>query len=123
DTVSINGASRDRFTVWELGGQFDYYLVGTFEHGMQLGAQAEYAGVSGKVGDANVTVFGTGGGFAVGPFVGYKLATKVGFTLDVQGGAQYAAVGASAVSSTGQSAAARASSILPLVNIHIGWSF
>jgi hypothetical protein len=112
------------FTVWEGGVQGRYYLFGSFQHGMELGAQLEYAAASGQLSStSNVTVFGNGGGLAVGPFIGYKLATKVGFTCDLQAGAQYSAIGASAVSSAGDSAAAHESRILPLVNLHVGWSF
>ena len=119
-SVKVDGTA---FTVWEAGAQAKYYLVGSFQHGMELGAQVEYAGVSGSKSSADVSVSGNAGGFAVGPFIGYKLATKIGFTCDLQAGAQYAAVGASASSSTGHSASAHSSELLPLLNLHVGWSF
>ncbi len=114
---------KTAYTVWEAGAQAKYYLIGSFQHGMELGAQVQYVGVSGSTSSGNVSVGGDGGGIAVGPFIGYKLATKVGFTCDLQAGAQYAAVGASATSSTGDSASRHSSAILPLVNLHVGWSF
>lgn len=115
-------SSSDRFTVWELGGQATYYPVGDFEHGMQLGAQVEYLKVALDNG-ANATVLGSGSGVAMGPFIGYKLATRVGFTLDLQGGVAYVAAKADASSTDGSSAHKEGSSVVPLVNLHIGWSF
>jgi hypothetical protein len=110
----------DLFTVWELGGQFVGYPVGHFDHGMQLGMQALYAGVSGS--DPTRTVSGVGSGFDVGAFVGYKLATKIGFSFNVQGGAQYVVAHASASSGTASTSVTQ-STFLPLVNLNVGWSF
>jgi hypothetical protein len=83
-----------------------------------------YAGVSG--GDSstnNVKVAATASGLAAGPFVGYKLATRVGFTFNVQGGVEYLFVRADASASTGQTASAQQTRLIPLVNANLGWSF
>jgi hypothetical protein len=112
---------RMKFTVWEVGGQFVSYPVGHFDHGMQLGAQALYVGLSGDQNIGSVKITGAGTGLGVGPFVGYKLATKVGFSFNVQGGVQYMAVRATA-STTGDSASASGSQFGPILNINVGWS-
>jgi hypothetical protein len=126
-SVGVNttgsGGVVDRVTVWEAGGQFRYYPIGTFEHGMQLGAHLEYIGASASGSSGDVKVFGAGNGVVMGPFVGYKLATKVGFTLDLQGGVGYEVVTASANTSNGTTATASANQFVPLVNIQVGWSF
>lgn len=112
-----------RFSVWEVGGQFVGYPVGHFDHGMQLGAEVLYVGVSGADGAGSVKVSGAGDGLAAGPFVGYKLATKVGFSFNVQGGVQYMMARAEASSTSGATASASDSRVIPLLNINAGWSF
>jgi hypothetical protein len=116
--------SASKFELWEVGGQFVGYPVGHFDHGMQLGLEVLYAGVSG--GDSstnNVKIAATASGLAAGPFVGYKLATRVGFTFNVQGGVEYMFVRADASASTGQTASAQQTRLIPLVNANLGWSF
>ena len=79
---------------------------------------ANYAGT--------VKVSGTGSGLAVGPLIGYKLVTSVGFTFEAQGGVQFAAVKADAKASDGASSAQASdsdSSVFPLLNLNIGWTF
>src|SRR5579859_1231610 len=70
--VSGGPANVSPVTIWEAGGQFRYYPIGTFEHGMQIGAQAEYIGGSASSSSGNVQAFATGGGLFMGPFIGYK---------------------------------------------------
>jgi len=55
--------------------------------------------------------------------VGYKLLTEVGFTFFVQAGFQYAALKADASSSAGNGSIATQSTVIPLLNLNIGWSF
>jgi hypothetical protein len=116
--------SSTKLDIWEVGGQLVGYPVGHFDHGMQLGLEVLYAGVSG--GDSstnNVKIAATASGLAAGPFVGYKLATRVGFTFNVQGGVEYTFVRADASASTGQTASAQQTRLIPLVNANLGWSF
>ncbi len=112
-----------RFKVYELGGQFRYYVLGDYRHGMQLGAELLYIKVST---DGNSTgtikVSGIGEGLAAGPFVGYKIATRVGFTFDAQLGAEFAVVRAHA-SDSSSSASNSDSKVFPLLNLNVGWSF
>jgi hypothetical protein len=115
--------SSTRFDVWEVGGQLVGYPVGHFDHGMQLGIEALYAGVSGDDKSGNTRIAATASGFASGPFVGYKLATRSGFSFNLQGGISYLLVQAEASSSTGQSATADQTRVLPIVNANLGWSF
>lgn len=109
-------------TVLEAGASLRYYVVGDFEHGMQLGAEVLYAHVATSTSEGDVTVTGVGSGLAVGPFIGYKIATRVGFTFDSQVGVTFAAVDAEA-SGGGQSASQSASLVGLLLNLNIGWSF
>ena len=112
-----------RFNVWEAGGQFVGYPVGHFDHGMQVGLEALYAGVSGDEKSGNTRIAATASGFASGPFVGYKLATSSGFSFNVQGGVSYLFVQAQASSSSGVTASAEQTRVLPILNANLGWSF
>jgi hypothetical protein len=112
-----------RFSVWELGTQFRWYVVGSFDHGMELGAEVMYLHVAGTSSVAP-TVSGVGTGFAAGPFVGYKIATNFGFTFDAQLGAQWVGASASAKdSSSGDATSKSNSTVVPLLNLQVGWSF
>jgi hypothetical protein len=107
--------------VYELGAQVRYYAVGTFDHGMQLGAEVLYVHLDAETG---TSIVGSGEGTALGPFVGYKIATRGGFTFDGQLGFQYIAVSAEAHDTeTNESAEGEDSTVIPLFNANIGWSF
>jgi len=114
---------KQRFSVWELGGQFRWYPIGSFDHGMQLGVEFLYAHVSGTS-VASPTTSGVGSGFAVGPFIGYKIATNIGFTFDAQLGVEWIGARATAKdSATGDANSTTSSAFIPLVNLNVGWSF
>jgi hypothetical protein len=130
-SVTVNGtstsgltttATKEKFGVWEVGGQLVSYPVGHFDHGMQLGVEVLYMGLTGSNPTGGVDVTGAANGLAMGPFVGYKLATRVGFSFNVQGGAEYVTARATANAGTA-TASASASAWIPLLNINVGWSF
>lgn len=111
-----------RVDVWVVGGQLVTYPVGHFDHGMQLGLEVEYVGASAavKYGASNLT--GTAIGISNGAFVGYKLATPIGFTFNLQAGAAYFTV-VDVHSTDGSSAKAEENRVIPIVNVNLGWSF
>lgn len=119
DTV----VDTDTFDVFELGAQGRVYTVGDFDHGMQLGLEALWVHVSGE--DLQGTkISGAGAGLAIGPFIGYKIATRVGFTFEGQLGFQYMAMKAEASDEeSGVSAEDSDTDLGPLLNLNIGWSF
>jgi len=106
----------------ELGTQLRFYALGSFIHGMELGAELLFAYVGATAGSGNSSISGTGAGLSVGPFVGYKIASNVGFTFDIQLGVAYALINASATDGN-QSVSQSASNFGPLLNINFGWSF
>ena len=106
----------DSVAVYEFGGQFIGYALGDFDHGLQVGGEAVFLHVT--TDGETETLTGSAQGLAVGPFVGYKLATDVGFSFNVQVGAQY--VAARGEDESGES---YGSSVIPLVNANLGWSF
>jgi hypothetical protein len=106
------------FGVTEVGAQVAAYPLGDFRS-LQLGGEILWLHVNGSLG--NVTGFASG--VAAGPFVGYKLIAKPGFTFFVQGGAEYAFAHAEASSTTGQTATDKRSAVIVLFNLNLGWSF
>lgn len=113
------------YTVWEVGGQLRYYLLGDFDHGMQLGAEVLYVNVSNDDVETSSGSFSSlGQGLGVGPFVGYKIATDIGFTFDAQLGVARTFVTAEAEhTESGTTGEAEESDWAPLLNLNVGWSF
>ncbi len=118
-TIKDAMANEVAFKAFEVGGQFRYYLLGNFRHGMQVGAELLYFKVSGNV----RSITGMANGFTMGPFVGYKFTSRMGLTFDTQIGIERAGIAASAYSSAGETASVSTSRWAPLLNINIGWSF
>jgi opacity protein-like surface antigen len=115
--VDVDTAGEDdSVAMYEVGGQFIGYALGDFDHGLQVGGEAVFLHVT--TDGETETLTGSAQGLAVGPFVGYKLATDVGFSFNVQVGAQY--VAARGEDDEGES---YGSAVIPLVNANLGWSF
>lgn len=113
------------FSVWEVGGQVRYYLLGDFDHGLQLGAEVLYVNVSNdSIETAEGSFKGVASGVSAGPFLGYKIATDLGFTFDAQlGVARFGMAAEAENNTTGQTGTAEASDWGPLLNLNVGWSF
>ncbi len=118
-----DGLTDTRYTAWELGGQLVTYPIGHFDHGMQLGVEALYAGVSGESSFGGQRISASAQGFAVGPMIGYKLATDIGFSFNVQGGVAYFAAAGQASGGGASATSIAAPTVLPIVNLNAGWSF
>jgi hypothetical protein len=112
---------EQKFSAFELGGQLIGYPLQPFES-LQLGAELLYINVGTKTFQGQ-EVKGNAGGFAIGPLVGYKLLTKVGFTFFVQGGFEYVAIKSDASDNNGTSVTEKQSAFIPLLNLNLGWSF
>lgn len=100
-------------SAYEVGAQFNYYFLSAFD-GLHAGAELLYVGVDDVDQDSTVTA----AGLSVGPYVGYKLMTSIGFTFIAQGGIAYAAYKAESSTQT-----ASDKKVYPLVNLNVGWSF
>ena len=107
---------EDSVSAFEVGSQLIAYPIGDFNHGLQVGGEIMYLHLASD--GETETLSGSAQGLAVGPFVGYKLATDVGFSFNVQAGAQY--VAARGEDDEGES---YGSAVVPLVNANLGWSF
>lgn len=110
-----------KFSAYELGAQFVGYPLREFSS-LQLGAELMYIHVSTETVNGQ-QISAAAGGAAVGPLVGYKVLTKAGFTFFVQGGFEYVFAKASASDNQGNSATAEQSTVIPLLNLNLGWSF
>ena len=122
NTQTVNPAYPDQdFSVYELGGQLIGYPLREFSS-LQIGAELMWIHVNATKYQGQ-SVEANAGGVAVGPLVGYKVLTDIGFTFAVQGGFQYVAVRAHASDSEGNSARAESSDFVPLLNLNLGWSF
>jgi hypothetical protein len=100
-------------TAYEIGAQFNYYLLKPFA-GLHLGVEGLWLTAGDVMQDSSITAQG----LAIGPYVGYKVQTGLGFAFIAQGGVSYLAV--KAESST---AMASESKVSPLLNLNVGWSF
>ena len=118
--VAASGTSTDteHLSAWEVGGHVNYYAVGSFEHGMQVGFEVIYM----KVAAASTSYHSaaSAAGLAMGPYVGYKIITGVGFTFEANLGAEYVALRAESASGTETASDSR---WIPLLNLNVGWSF
>ena len=111
--AAILGAGRitdegKRSSIWEVGGQFRYYLFGSFTHGMMLGVDAGYIDVDTQIENPIAYLVGA----HAGGFVGYKFSMKNGFTAEIQIGPIYL---------WGESA--ETSELQTLENFKVGWLF
>lgn len=116
-------SGNDEVTGTEIegGAQVRYYALGNFRHGMELGGELleEYVKFE-KPLPGNI-VGAAAGGATLGAFVGYKIATHVGFTFEAQLGARYLIVDPQI---TGQATGVPAfDKWAPLLHLNVGWSF
>ncbi len=100
---------------FEIGGQYAYYLLGNFDHGLKLGLEGIFVAAGGSAG---TSVTAVGGGVSVGPFLAYKIAFDFGLTFDLGAGAQYVFITASDGTNS-----ASADGFGLLLNLNAGWSF
>jgi len=112
---------NERFQAYELGLQLVGYPIHDFDS-LQLGAELLWINVRSENFDGQ-EIQAEAGGIAVGPFVGYKLMTKIGFTFFVQGGIQIITAKGEATDSEGNTDSDEESGVIPLLNANVGWSF
>ncbi|HEX7672248.1 MAG TPA: hypothetical protein VF395_21780 [Polyangiaceae bacterium] len=105
----------------EFGAQLLFYPLEAFDS-LVFGGEISFIHIS--VDGTKASFSGFGSGTAVGPFVGYKLITKGGFTFFAHVGAQYLSSHAEGQDTrTGVSATVDNSQWIPLVDLNLGWSF
>jgi hypothetical protein len=107
------------FIVYDAGAQLQYYLLGTFRHGLHIGAELLYFHYDSPFTHQDPIV---GDAIQVGPFAGYKRVLNRGFTLEGQIGYQRRRVWQSTSGEPASSPLLRTGSGL-LLNLRFGWSF
>lgn len=117
-----SGGDEASGTEIEGGAQVRYYLIGDFDHGMELGVEVleEYVKFDEPLPAGIVGV--AAGGLTIGPFLGYKVVTGAGFTFEAQLGARYLVV-EPAVQGVSGASFDDVDKWLPLLHLNIGWSF
>ena len=104
----------------QLGAQANYYVLGDFDHGLQLGPHMEGRRATLRTEDATATA----NGILFGGFLGYKVAASFGLTFMIQGGYALAFVSATGSDTAGQVQISQDDSDgLVLLRINLGWSF
>ena len=121
-TVDFDAMTSVKGTELEGGAQVRYYVLGSYTHGMELGAELldEYVTFDEPLPGNVVGV--AAGGVTAGAFAGYKVATNVGFTFEAQLGARYLIVDPK-VTGMGTPAIASQDKWLPLLHLNAGWTF
>lgn len=116
---------EQHFMAWEVGGQFRYYLLGDFDHGLQVGGEVLYVDVYDEAADSYTgNASRVRKAMGVAPFAGYKVATKLGFTFDAQLGIQRRFILAEAhQTASGSSVSDDDNAWRPILNLRVGWSF
>lgn len=116
-----NPSLKSTTSIYEVGVSPRYYLLGDFANGMQVGGELLYVGTAGEDSSADIG-FGASG-LSAGAFVGYKIATVVGFTFDSQiGVARTIVEGEAQSNTTGRAATSEESDTTVLLNLNFGWS-
>jgi len=120
-TEEFENMVRMSGTELEGGLQGRYYLLGSFTHGMELGAelQEEYVKFDEPL-PPNVAAVAAGG-MTVGAFAGYKIATRIGFTFEGQLGARYLVMEPQA-QGVGMPMITQ-SKWMPMLHLNAGWTF
>ena len=102
-------------SIIEAGCQYNYYLLGDFQNGLQLGAEGmfTYAWTDETYERSSASI----GVISVGPYGGYKYATDEGLTFFIQGGKHF--------SMGGESIDPKETnlSLGLFINLNIGWSY
>ena len=86
---SDNPLASEDFRYNELGARLNFYAIGKFKHGLNLGLTVQSRGLSYETTLDSSTVSASVRSTVVGPHLGYKLMLKPGFTLGFLGGIGY----------------------------------
>jgi hypothetical protein len=105
----------------EGGIQARYYAVRRGGHALHFGAEFMYERIKFDEPLPPGIFAAAAGGGTLGPFIGYKLVTRVGFTFEAQMGARYLVMDPRV---TGEAALVQIeSSWGPVLHLNVGWSF
>ena len=118
-TETDNWGDEVEIPILEIGGQLNYYLLGNFDKGMQVGLEVLYLNASAEDEDVTVSV----DGLAIGPYLGYKWTAGFGLTFDIQAGYEKLLFHGEAEDNFGNELEEEEVTGIPLINLNLGWSF
>lgn len=118
---NVAGAKADTSHFLMLAGaQFNYYLLGDFQEGLQIGAQATFTNTDANA--KNSFLYEHGRVLSLVPYAGYKFIMASGLTMNLQAGVGAATpVFAPAAAGTDRTALYKWH-ISTRVHLNIGWS-
>jgi len=114
----VSAGSIDQVFVFSIGAQYAWYMIGDFEHGMQLGASLRYLQSSNE----SNGISSVGRGVAIGPIIGYKYVAPFGLTVGLNGGVLFMTVSANANDTFGRKASASGFGPVPTAALWLGWT-
>lgn len=116
---SVGYGSMDTYPFLEVGAQYAYDLIGSFDHGMQFGGMLRYL----YMWDSKSSTTSTSGtAVKLGALLGYKLAADFGLTVNPIVSVGYGMISASATDGFSH-ASLSADGLFFDVNFNVGWSF
>lgn len=110
--------SIDQVFVFSIGAQYAWYMIGDFEHGVQLGASLRYL----QSNDESNGISSVGRGVAIGPIIGYKYVAPFRLTVGLNGGIMLMSINANASDTFGGKATASGSGAVPTAALWFGWT-
>ena len=116
--AAFGNVGHPGYLVLGLAGQVRRYLIGDFEHGLNIGGEVNF--ISGSLQTSSLVISTTGLG--LGAFVGYKYVARFGVTVDLNAGYEVYGIGRSSSSSE---LVPSGSAVLSgmLLRVNFGWSF
>ncbi len=117
--ANVGAGEIDDVFVSQFGPQLNYYFIGSFDHGLHVGAEA--LGMYGSTTEDDIESSATA--FSPGAFVGYKSINQWGLTFLTQIGYRYITISGESSNAFGASATAEDSDHLLLLRLNVGWSF
>ena len=109
--IELDTVMDRKVSVYEVGAQVGYYVIGDFERGLMLALEGIYVKL-----DTEMTA-GERAGVGIGPLFGYKVALRMGFSFLAQAGLSYYAGEGELENNV---ACDRCAANL---NLNVGWSF
>lgn len=114
----VSVGAIDQVFVFSIGAQYAWYMIGDFDHGMQLGASLRYLQSQSE----SNGISSVGRGIAIGPIIGYKYVAPFGLTIGLNGGILMMSVSANANDTFGGKASATGFGPVPTAALWLGWT-
>lgn len=119
----VGAGSYEGFPVYELGGNWNRYLIGSFEHGMPINLELGYLHMR-ATDDTDPAVTASANAVYTSAMVGYKYIADYGLTVSLGAGAQYFLGSVTGMNArNGSRVTIDLDGLGPAVRAMVGWSF